>query len=168
MAKAKAPDVASAKRIRALLDSRAGRQKKQEARQDLRMRLREHNIKTTERMNQERLRSMRAETPLTARTVASMIMPSQGTLSVGSARMSVGQPMSMASLRPMTVELSPRSIARSASSSRPASTVPMSSRSGSHGSVGSLVRQFEGLGNAGGAPARRPARAERDLSRYNR
>jgi hypothetical protein len=69
----------------------------------------------------------------------------------------------------MTVELSPRSVARSTSSSRPASTVPMSYRSGGQGSVGSLVKQFEGLGYAGGkAPTRRPARAERDLSRYKR
>jgi hypothetical protein len=159
-----APSVANAKRLRALLNSAADRQKKQDARLDFRKRLRDHGAKVTERMDQERLRSMRAETPLTARLAASMVG------SMPSVPMSMAtQPMSMASLRPMTVELSPRSVARSTSSFRPASTAPMSSRSGSQGSVGSLVKQFEDLGYAGGkAPTRPPARAERDLSRYKR
>jgi hypothetical protein len=167
----KAPNVTAAKRIRALLDSHAVRQQKQDARLDLRKRIRDHGIALTARMDKERMRNVRADTPQTARTAAAMggSMPS----AVSSARaMSVAtMPMSMASVRsaPMVVQLSPRSIARSASSSRAASTVPMSSRSGSQASVGSLVRQFEGLGYPGGyAPARRPARAERDLSRYKR
>ena len=174
---AKAPQgVAAAKHMRALLQSHAERQKKQDARLELRMRIKQHGIAVTARMDRERLQGIRADTPLTARTAASMgggvgSMPrdamSVGNASIGSARMSVGS-----AVRPMTVQLSPRSIARSFSSSRPASTAALSSRSGSVGSVGSvgsLVRQFEGMGYAGGyAPARRPARAERDLSRYKR
>ena len=169
MAKAP-PSVAAAKHMRALLQSHAVRQKKQDARLELRMRIKQHGLAVTARMDRERLQGIRADTPLTARTAASMgggvgSMPSSamsvGNASIGSARMSVGS-----AARPMTVQLSPRSIAMSSSSSRPASTAGLSSRTGSVGSVGSLVRQFEGLGHAGGyAPARRPARAERDLSR---
>jgi hypothetical protein len=177
MAKAP-PSVAAAKHMRALLQSHAERQKKQEARLELRMRIKQHGIAVTARMDRERLQGVRADTPLTARTAASMgggvgSMPSTvgsarmsvGSASIGSARMSVGS-----AVRPMTVQLSPRSIARSSSSSRPASTATLSSRSGSvgSGSVGSLARQFEGLGYAGGyAPARRPPNRE-DLSRYKR
>ena len=183
---AKAPQgVAAAKHMRALLQSHAERQKKQDARMELRMRIKQHGLAVTARMDRERLQGVRADTPLTARTAASMggvgSIPSTvgsarmsartasigsasvGSASVGSARMSVGS-----AARPMTVLLSPRSIARSSSSSHPASTAGMSSRTGSVGSVGSLVRQFEGLGHAGGiAPTRRPPNRE-DLSRYKR
>ena len=147
------PSVTAAKHIRALLQSHAERQKKQDARLELRMRIKQHGIAVTARMDRERLQGVRADTPLTARTAASMgggSMPS----TVGSARMSVGSAPSTGSARmsvgsavnrPMTVQLSPRSVARSTSSSRPASTAALSY-----------------------ACARRPARAERDLSRYKR
>jgi hypothetical protein len=179
MAKA-TPSVAAEKHMRALLQSHAERQKKQDARLELRMRIKQHGLAVTARMDRERLQGVRADTPLTARTAASMggvgSIPSTvgsarmsartasiGSASVGSARMSVGS-----AATPMTVQLSPRSIARSYSLSRPASTAGMSSRTGSVGSVGSLVRQFEGLGHAGGiAPTRRPPNRE-DLSRYKR
>ena len=191
---AKAPQgVAAAKHMRALLQSHAVRQKRQDARLELRMRIKQHGLAVTARMDRERLQGVRADTSLTARTAASMggvgSIPSTvgsarmsartasigsasvGSASVGSARMSVGTaaPMSVGSAaRPMTVLLSPRSIARSSSSSRPASTAGLSSRTGSVGSVGSLARQFEGLGQAGGyAPARRPPNRE-DLSRCKR
>jgi hypothetical protein len=45
----------------------------------------------------------------------------------------------------------------------------VSSRSPSTGgSVGSLIRRFDGMGHQGGAPPLRPARRERELSRYTR
>ena len=131
------PSVTAAKHIRALLQSHAERQKKQDARLELRMRIKQHGIAVTARMDRERLQGVRTDAPLTARTAASMggvgSMPS----TVGSARMCVGSaPMSIGSNQPMTVQLSPRSVARSTSSSaRPASTAALSSRSGSQASV---------------------------------
>ena len=122
---AKAPQgVAAAKHMRALLQSHAARQKKQDARLELRMRIKQHGLAVTARMDRERLQGVRADTPLTSRTAASMDSThstaasariSVGSASIGSARMSVGN-----AVRPMTVQLSPRSIARSSSSSRPA------------------------------------------------
>jgi hypothetical protein len=46
----------------------------------------------------------------------------------------------------------------------------MSSRSPSTGgSVGSLIRRFNGMGHQGGVPPpMRPARRQRDLNRYTR
>ena len=66
------PGVTNAKRIRALLDSQAVRQQKQEARLDLRKRIREHGIALTERMDKERLTGIRADTPLTAKVAHDM------------------------------------------------------------------------------------------------
>ncbi len=130
MAKAP-PSVAAAKHMRALLQSHAVRQKKQDARLLLRNRIKQHGLAVTARMDRERLQGVRADTPLTARTAASMggggSIPSTvgsarmrartagigsgsvGRASVGSARMGVGTaaPMRVGSAaRPMTVLLS--------------------------------------------------------------
>ena len=224
----KAPGVTNAKRIRALLDSAAERQKKQEARLDLRKRIRDHGSALTERMDKERMRGLRADNPVTARVAHDMAPPSLSSLpsavsiawppsppppgagigSYPSTRSSLGNPprsgsvvpmslgsgvfprappMSASSRSPMStgsrvsmhtgsrvsmntgsvlrVNLSPRSCARSASSSRPPSTPALSSRLPSTGSsVSSLVGRFQGLGYPGGrAPSRQPPRAARDL-----
>ncbi len=62
--------VTAAKRIRALLQNQPERQKKQEARVELRKRIRDHGIALTERMGRERTLNMRADTPLTTRVAA--------------------------------------------------------------------------------------------------
>jgi hypothetical protein len=169
----KAPNVTHAKRLRALLDSHADRQKKHEARLDLRKRIRDHGIATTARMDRERLRDVRADVPSTARTALDMRIPRTSTPPRGPMRVDLTPSARGSSVRPASSGsvMSARSIARSIARS---SSAPMSSGSamsvGSRpGSVGSLVAQFEGLGHPGGvAPARRPARMERDLSRYKR
>jgi hypothetical protein len=186
----KVPGIAQAKQIRALLDSHAVRQKNHEARLDLRKRIKDHGIATTARMDKERLRDIRADTPAMARTAEDM-RPPTGPLQPPP-RPPPRPPRTGTPPRPMRVDLTPsagsrsrssvgsrgpstqpsvRSIARSTSSAaRPVSTVgsDQSMRSG-RGSVGSLVAQFAGVGHAGGyAPTRRPAKRERDLSRYQR
>ena len=70
-----AKTVAQAKRVRALLQNQPERQKKQEARVELRMRIRDQGIALTERMDHERTLNMRADTPLTARVAADMGAP---------------------------------------------------------------------------------------------
>jgi type IV secretory pathway VirB10-like protein len=67
--------VAAAKRIRALLQNQPERQKRQEARVELRKRIRDHGIALTERMDHERTLHLRADTPLTARAAADMGAP---------------------------------------------------------------------------------------------
>ncbi len=193
----KVPGIAQAKQIRALLDNHAVRQKNHEARLDLRKRIRDHGIATTARMDKERLRGLRADTPAMARTAEDMRPPPPtGPLRPEPPPRGPLRPPRTGTppQRPMRVDLTPsargsrsrsggqisrgpstqpsvRSIARSSSSAaRPVSTVgsDQSMRSG-RGSVGSLVAQFAGLGHAGGyAPTRRPAKRERDLSRYQR
>ena len=152
----KVPGVAHAKRLRALLDSHADRQKKHEARLDLRKRIRDHGIATTARMDRERLSNVRADVPLTARGALQMMPPRTST----------------PPRRPMRVNLaSPRSArsARSASRAGDMSSGSAMSVGSRAGSVSSLVAKFAGLGHPGGyAPAKRPARKERDLSRYKR
>ena len=151
----KVPGVAHAKRVRALLDSHADRQKKHEARLDLRKRIRDHGIATTARMDRERLSNVRADVPLTARSALQMMPPRTSTPP-----------------RPMRVNLaSPRSArsARSASSAGATSSGSAMSVGSRAGSVSSLVAKFAGLGHPGGyAPAKRPARMQRDLSNYKR
>ena len=75
----KVPGVAHAKRMRALLDSHADRQKKHEARLDLRKRIRDHGIATTARMDRKRLINIRADVPLTARSAQGMLTPRTST-----------------------------------------------------------------------------------------
>jgi hypothetical protein len=70
-----AKTVAQAKRVRALLQNQPERQKRQEARVELRMRIRDQGIALTERMDHERTLNMRADTPLTARVAADMGAP---------------------------------------------------------------------------------------------
>ena len=70
-----AKTVAQAKRVRALLQNQPERQKKQEARVELRKRIRDQGIALTERMDHERTLNMRADTPLTARVAADMGAP---------------------------------------------------------------------------------------------
>jgi hypothetical protein len=191
----KVPGIAQAKQIRALLDSHAVRQKNHEARLDLRKRIRDHGIATTARMDKERLRGLRADTPAMARTAEDMRPPPPtGPLRPEPPpRGPLRPPRTSTPPRPMRVDLTPsargsrsrssvdsrgpstqpsvRSIARSTSSAaRPVSTVGSDQSMGSgRGSVGSLVAQFAGVGHAGGyAPTRRPAKRERDLSRYQR
>jgi hypothetical protein len=197
----KVPGIAHAKQIRALLDSHAVRQKNHEARLDLRKRIRDHGIATTARMDKERLRDIRADTPAMARTAEDMRPPTTGPLRPGTPpgprpgpppRGPLRPPRTGTPPRPMRVDLTPsargsrsrssvgsrgpstqpsvRSIARSTSSAaRPVSTVGSDQSMGSgRGSVGSLIARFSGLGHTGGAPARRPAKRERDLSRYQR
>ena len=67
--------VPQAKRIRALLQNQPQRQKKQEARVELRKRIRDHGIALTARMDHERTLNMRADTTLTARVAADMGAP---------------------------------------------------------------------------------------------
>ena len=64
--------IAQAKQIRALLQNQPVRHQKQEARVELRKRIRDHGIALTERMDHERTLNMRADTPLTARVAADM------------------------------------------------------------------------------------------------
>ena len=146
------PGVAHDKRLRALLDSHADRQKKHEARLDLRKRIRDHGIATTARMDRERLSNVRADVPLTARGALQMMPPRTSTP------------------RPMRVNLaSPRSArsARSASSAGDTSSGSAMSVGSRAGSVSSLVGKFAGLRHPGGyAPAKRPARMQRDQSNY--
>jgi hypothetical protein len=179
----KVPGVAHAKRVRALLDSHADRQKKHEARLDLRKRIRDHGIATTARMDRERLSNIRADVPLTARSALGMMPPRTSTpprsaVNLASPRSALGMvPPRTSSPRPMRVNIaSPRSArsdrsARSASSAGATSSgsaMSVGSRVGSSGSVASLVAKFAGLGYPGGyAPARRPPNWE-DLSRYKR
>ena len=190
----KVPGVAHAKRVRALLDSHADRQKKHEARLDLRKRIRDHGIATTARMDRERLSNIRADVPLTARSAQGMLTPRTSTPQLSAAmsprsslgapprttspRSSLGMvPPRTSSPRPMRVNIaSPRS-ARSAASrsvssagaTSSGSAMSVGSRVGSSGSVASLVAKFAGLGYPGGyAPAKRPARMQRDLSNYKR
>jgi hypothetical protein len=142
----KAPGVTHAKRLRVLMESHADRQKKHDARLGLRKRIRDHGIAQTARMDRERLSNIRADVPLTARSALRM-PPRTST--------------------PMRVDLSPRSHARSVSSAGTSSSaMSVGSRAGS---VSSLVARFSGLGYAGGvAPAKRPARMQKDLSNYKR
>jgi hypothetical protein len=187
----KVPNIAQAKQIRALLDNHAVRQKNHEARLDLRKRIKDHGIATTARMDKERLRDIRADTPAMARTAEDMRPPTTGPLQPPP-RPPPRPPRTGTPPRPMRVDLTPsagsrsrssvgsrgpstqpsvRSIARSTSSAaRPVSTAGSDQSMGSgRGSVGSLVARFAGVGHAGGyAPTRRPAKRERDLSRYQR
>ena len=143
----KAPGVTHAKRLRVLMESHADRQKKHDARLGLRKRIRDHGIAQTARMDRERLSNIRADAPLTARSARLMMPPRTSTP------------------RPMRVDLSPRH-ARSVSSAGTSSAMSVGSRAGS---VSSLVARFSGLGYAGGvAPAKRPARMQKDLSNYKR
>ncbi len=64
--------VAAAKRIRQLLQNQPERQKRQEARVELRKKIRDDGIALTERMDHERTLNLRADTPLTARATADM------------------------------------------------------------------------------------------------
>jgi hypothetical protein len=280
--------VAAAKRIRTLLQNQPERQKRQAARVELRKKIRDDGIALTERMDHERMTSLRADTPMTARVAADMGArpapapaprpaapaprpaapaprpaapaprpaapapraaasapraaapaprpaapapraaasapraapapapapaprpPPRARLGPGvrsrspphrfpprpapasSSSSSIGNPMSSGNLRPMSTgsmrpmstgsNVHPRAAAyqigtpRSVAStpSRPASsnsafTANLSSRSPSAGgSVGSLIRRFNGMGHQGGAPPLRPARREMQLSRYNR
>ena len=84
--------------------------------------------------------------------------------------MHTGSRLSMNTGSVLRVNLSPRSIARSTSSSRPPSTPALSSRSPSTGSsVSSLTGRFDGLGYpVGRAASRQPPRAARDLANYRR
>ena len=133
---------------------------KHEARLDLRKRIRDYGIATTARKDRERLSNVRADVPLTARGALQMLPHRTST----------------PPRRPMRVNMaSPRSArsARSASSAgdpmSSGSAMSVGSRIGSGGSVGSLVAKFAGLGYPGGyAPAKRPARMQRDLSNYKR
>jgi hypothetical protein len=174
----KVPGVAHAKRVRALLDSHADRQKKHEARLDLRKRIRDHGIATTARMDRERLSNIRADVPLTARSALGMMPPRTSTpprsaVNLASPRSALGMvPPRTSSPRPMRVNIaSPRSArsARSASSAGATSSGSAMSVGSRVGSVGSLVAKFASLGYPGGyAPAKRPARMQRDLSNYKR
>ena len=67
--------VTAAKRIRALLQNQPARQKKQEARVELRKKIRDHGLALTQRMDHERTLNMRADTPLTARIASDMGAP---------------------------------------------------------------------------------------------
>ena len=67
--------VTVAKRIRALLQNQPERQKRQEARVELRKRIRDQGIALTERMDHERTLNLRADTPLTASVAADMGAP---------------------------------------------------------------------------------------------
>jgi len=134
--------VAAAKRIRALLQNQPERQKRQEARVELRKRIRDQGIALTERMDHERTLHLRADTALTARAAADMGAPPPP------------PPPSRKRARSPPPPPRPR--------------LPLSARSPSTGgSVGSLIARFDGLGYPGGAPPLRPARRERQLSRYN-
>ena len=182
----KVPGVAHAKRVRALLDSHADRQKKHEARLDLRKRIRDHGIATTARMDRERLSNIRADVPLTARSAQGMLTPRTSTPQLSAANLSPRSSLGMVpprtlSPRPMRVNIasprSARSTARStasrsvssAAATSSGSAMSVGSRVGSSGSVASLVAKFAGLGYPGGyAPAKRPARMQRDLSNYKR
>ena len=64
--------VAAAKRIRALLQNQPERQKRQAARVELRKKIRDDGIALTERMDHERMTSLRADTSVTARVAADM------------------------------------------------------------------------------------------------
>ena len=150
----KAPGVTHAKRLRVLLDSHADRQKKLDARLDLRKRIREHGLATTARIDRERLSNVRADVPLTARSARQMLPPWTST----------------PPRRPKMVNMSPRSARSASSAGAPMSPAGSAMSVGSRpGSVGSLVAQFAGLGHPGGyAPAKRRARMQRDLSNYKR
>jgi hypothetical protein len=180
--KMKVPGVAHAKRVRPLLDSHADRQKKHEARLDLRKRIRDHGIATTARMDRERLSNIRADVPLTARSAQGMLTPRTSTPQLSAANLSPRSSLGMvpprtSSPRPMRVNIAPPRGARSAASrsvssagaTSSGSAMSVGSRVGSSGSVASLVAKFAGLGYPGGyAPAKRPARMQRDLSNYKR
>ena len=76
----KAPFLAAAQHLRALLESHAVRQKAHDARLDLRKRIQDHNFAIQQRMDAHRLRDMRADTPLTARVARDMVAPRARTL----------------------------------------------------------------------------------------
>jgi hypothetical protein len=138
-------------------------------------------------MDRERLSNIRADVPLTARSAQGMLTPRTSTPQLSAANLSPRSSLGMvpprtSSPRPMRVNIaSPRS-ARSAASRSAASrsvssagatssgsAMSVGSRVGSSGSVASLVAKFAGLGYPGGyAPAKRPARMQRDLSNYKR
>ncbi len=147
----KVPGVTQAKRLRVLLDSHADRQKKHDARLDLRKKIKDHGIAQTARMDKERLSNMRADVPLTARSAQQMMPPRTSTP------------------RPMRIDLSPRSVRTDSVSSAGTMSSGSAMSVGSRSSVGSLVAKFSGLGYPGGVPPpKRPARKQRDLSNYKR
>ena len=100
--------VTAAKRIRALLQNQPERQKKQEARVELRKRIRDHGLALTQRMDHERTLNMRADTPLTARVASDIGAPPRPPPRPPRARprppgsSGSGNPMSMGSMAPMS------------------------------------------------------------------
>ena len=112
----KVPGVAHAKRLRALLDSHADRQKKHDARLDLRKRIRDHGIATTARMDRERLSNVRADVPLTARSALQMMPPRTSTQPRRPIRVNMASPRSARSARSASSAGDPMSSAGSAMS----------------------------------------------------
>ena len=140
MAKAKAPSVTPAKHIIALIQSQAEREKAQNARLDLRKKMRDHNAALQVRADTERLRGLRGDTPEMARAAHDM-GPRAQPKAFHPPRPS---PPQSSQSRPMEVDLSP--------ARRPRTRSPMASSSGP-----TLAQQYEGL---------RPPKTQRDLSRY--
>jgi hypothetical protein len=134
------------------MESHADRQKKHDARLDLRKKIKDHGIAQTARMDRERLSNMRADGALTARSAQQMLPPRTSTP------------------RPMRIDLSPRSVRTERSVSSAGTMSSGSAMSvGSRSSVSSLVAKFSGLGHPGGvAPTKRPARMQKDLRMYNK